>query len=507
MAEEYANSLEYAPTWIVAGVCSVILVISLSAERGLHVLGKTLKRNNQDALFQSLQKLQSELMLLGFISLLLTVFQGAISKICIPEGLTNSMLPCTKSESGHESEHSLQSTWNRRRLLSEGESHCDKGKAPLLSLEALHQLHIFIFVLAVVYVVFCATTMVLAGMKVQKWRHWEESIRREISNERKEPSRVTRIHARHQLIFNKRAFGNCTWMLSFFKQFYGSVSKSDYIALRNGFIMAHCPTNPSFDFHKYMMKTLECDFKKVVGISSYLWAFVVVFLLVNLKATTNGGLTSILMYRLLCRMAFILLAVLFTFNSKSVLLLLVGAKLEHIITCLAEEIAESSKNNASQTRPDHGAVKPSDKHFWFGRPSIILYMIHFILFQNSFEIAFLFWVLCTYGIHSCILDRIAFIVPRLILGVIVQVLCSYSTLPLYTIVTQMGSRFKQSIFNEHINVLLHNWADEHSRGHSTRSLLARTISAEMIELDLQHETGVVIETPPLPPSAYPSSNF
>lgn len=28
----------------------------------------------------------------------------------------------------------------------------------------------------------------------------------------------------------------------------------------------HCRTNPNFDFHKYMMRALEDDFKKVVGI-------------------------------------------------------------------------------------------------------------------------------------------------------------------------------------------------------------------------------------------------
>ena len=42
----------------------------------------------------------------------------------------------------------------------------EQGKVPLLSLEALHQLHIFIFVLAVVHVIFCATTMLLASAKV-----------------------------------------------------------------------------------------------------------------------------------------------------------------------------------------------------------------------------------------------------------------------------------------------------------------------------------------------------
>ncbi|CAI8609562.1 unnamed protein product [Vicia faba] len=37
-----------------------------------------------------------------------------------------------------------------------------------------------------------------------------------------------------------------------------------------------------FNFHKYMNRALEEDFKKVVGISWYLWIFVVIFLLLNI---------------------------------------------------------------------------------------------------------------------------------------------------------------------------------------------------------------------------------
>lgn len=42
MAEEL-DSLEYTPTWIVALVCSIIVIISLVAERLLHRLGKVSK--------------------------------------------------------------------------------------------------------------------------------------------------------------------------------------------------------------------------------------------------------------------------------------------------------------------------------------------------------------------------------------------------------------------------------------------------------------------------------
>jgi Mlo family len=79
-------------------------------------------------------------MLLGFISLLLTVFQGAIQQICIPPGWANHMLPCKREESlakGAEAtkEH-LSSQFfvgvlshGGRKLLSSGEfgvEHCQK---------------------------------------------------------------------------------------------------------------------------------------------------------------------------------------------------------------------------------------------------------------------------------------------------------------------------------------------------------------------------------------------
>lgn len=50
--------------------------------------------------------LLAELMLLGFISLLLTVFQSAISKMCVPEDAVKSMLPCKVYEKGEAVEGS-----------------------------------------------------------------------------------------------------------------------------------------------------------------------------------------------------------------------------------------------------------------------------------------------------------------------------------------------------------------------------------------------------------------
>ncbi|KQK06217.1 MLO-like protein 1 isoform X1 [Brachypodium distachyon] len=443
-AEGEAAALEFTPTWIVAAICSLIVLISLVAERLIHYLGKTFKKKNQKPLYEAILKVKEELMLLGFISLLLTVFQGMIQDTCIRPSWTVHMLPCQREEEVESTkEHSVTAHIIGRigrRLLSDGAAgaeHCrKKGKVPLMSLEAIHQLHIFIFVLAITHVVFSVTTMLLGGAKIHQWKQWEDTIQKDTAGNG--PKKVTRVH---QFEFIKEHFKGIgkdsrilSWIHCFFKQFYGSVGKSDYETMRRGFIMTHCRGNLKFDFHKYMLRVLEADFKKVVGISWYLWVFVVIFLLLNV----NGWHTYFWI-------AFIPL----------LLLLAVGTKLEHVIAQLAHDVAE--KHSAIE---GDLIVKPSDDHFWFGRPRIILFLIHFILFQNSFEIAFFFWILTTYGFNSCIMGQVGFIVPRLVIGLIIQLLCSYSTLPLYAIVTQMGSFYKKEIFNDHVQQGVLGWAQK-----------------------------------------------
>ncbi|XP_017435279.1 MLO-like protein 13 isoform X2 [Vigna angularis] len=377
MAEELNHSLEYTPTWIVAVVCCIIVFISLCVERALHKLGNYLKRKGQNALYEVLTKLEEELMLLGFISLLLTVFQGLISDICISPNLATQMLPCKRPHRSSEGSAHYQIYYdaiiNRRRLLSSGSGsdHCTH--------------------------------------KMREWKVWEDHYRDH-----------SEAIDKHEFFKEKsrgywRKAAVISWLISFFKQFHGSVTKYDYYALRYGFVKKHHSNNPNYNFHNYMLRTLEVDFKRVVGISWYLWVFVVLFLLLNIEG-----------WHTYFWLAFLPL----------ILLLLVGAKLEHIIARLYQDSIDMLG------RDDDKSVKPSDEYFWFTSPLLVLHLLHFILFQNSFEIAFFFWIWCTYGFDSCIMEKVTYVIPRLIMGVIVQVLCSYSTLPLYTIVTQMGSESK-----------------------------------------------------------------
>ncbi|KAK3144678.1 hypothetical protein QOZ80_4AG0316250 [Eleusine coracana subsp. coracana] len=432
-------TLEDTPTWIVASVCSVIVLISFGFERALHLLGKALERRRRETLYEALLKLKEELMLLGFISLLLVVFQESIQRICIDERLIERWQPC-RGRGGNAAAHDgVASTIGAggRRLLSGGAAseRCPEGKVSLLSLHALEQIHIFIFVLAITHVVLSAVTVLLGLLQMRKWMHWENSIREGCGSAPKMITRVQKIKfIQNQCKGHEGIARTRILMRSFFKQFYGSVNMDDYVAMRLGFVTEHFRWHPKFNFYNYMIRALEKDFKRVVGIKWYYWIFVMIFLLLNIAGWHSYFWISLV---------------------PLTLLLLIGAKLEHIINKLAYEVA--TKHAAVEE--GNLVMSPSDELFWFRSPRLVLIVIHFILFQNAFEFAFFIWTLATFGVKSCMMDGLGYSVSRIVICVFVQVLCSYSTLPLYAIVTHMGSSFKSAVFADDVAENLRGWAN------------------------------------------------
>nr|XP_023889863.1 MLO protein homolog 1-like [Quercus suber] len=355
------RSLKETPTWAVAFACAVFVITSILIEHGIYSLGKWLQKRQKKAMNEALEKIKAELMLLGIISLIITVSQIPISKICIPAKAGSIMLPCSKkgyTGSGGNRRKLLwydeDVTWRRVLAATAGDDYCFKyGKVALVSQSGLHQLHIFIFVLAVFHVLYSVITLVLAKAKMKKWKAWEAET---TSLEYQSTNDPSRFRLAHQTSFVQRHSGLSTttpglrWIVAFFRQFVASVTKVDYLTMRHGFINAHLAPNSKFDFHKYIKRSMEDDFKVVVGISIPLWTCCIIFLLLN-----DGS------WYTLTWMSFMPLAI----------LLLVGTKLEVIIMEMAQQIQD-------RTTVVKGApvVEPSNKYFWFNQPDWILFLIH-----------------------------------------------------------------------------------------------------------------------------------
>ncbi|XP_047325571.1 MLO-like protein 9 [Impatiens glandulifera] len=445
--EEGARQLDQTPTWAVALVCSVIVIISIGLEEVLHLIGEWFEERKKKAMLEALEKIKAELMILGFISLLLTFGQKYISRICIPYIAADTMLPCNIKQSPHQrGTHHVFPFKNEpqhnprrlllydHRLLSSGSppNGCKAGHVPMISIEALHQLHIFIFFLAIFHVIYSAITMTLGRMKIRLWKEWEHETQKE--NEANDPKNFRLTHETsfvkgHTNFMTQTPF--LFYVACFCRQFFRSVTKADYLSLREGFISVHLAPGSKFNFQKYIKRSLEDDFKVVVGISPLLWTSAVLFFLFNVDGWQGMFWLSMM---------------------PLIVTLSLGTKLQAIIAKMAIEIQE--KHAVVQGIP---LVQVSDRHFWFDRPKLILNLIHLTLFQSAFEITYFLWIWYEFGLRSCFHKNLPLVLARVFLGVGVQILCSYITLPLYALVTQMGSTMKISIFDEQTSKALMNW--------------------------------------------------
>ncbi|KAL1558569.1 MLO-like protein 6 [Salvia divinorum] len=445
------RSLEQTPTWAVAVVCFMLVAISIVIEYIIHLIAKWLQSRHKRALYEALEKVKSELMLLGFISLLLTVGQGPISEICISEEVAATWHPCNKKQEAKKYPLEKIDGESRRRLLmdvGDADSYrrilaagapdkcAAKGKVAFISTDGIHQLHIFIFVLAIFHVLYCITTLALGRAKMRRWKAWEKetkTVEYQFSHdpERFRFARETSFGRRHLSFWSKTPL--LLWNVCFFRQFVRSVPKVDYLTLRHGFIMAHLApqSQQNFDFQKYINRSLEEDFKVVVGISPPIWFLAVLFLLFN----THGWYSYLWLPFL-----------------PLFIILLVGTKLQVIITKMGLRIQE--RGEVVKGVP---VVQPGDDLFWFNRPRLLLYLINFVLFQNAFQLAFFAWSWYEFGMRTCFHEHVEDIIIRMAMGILIQILCSYVTLPLYALVTQMGTSMKPTIFNDRVATALRNW--------------------------------------------------
>ncbi|KAL4273795.1 hypothetical protein GQ457_13G006280 [Hibiscus cannabinus] len=432
------------------------------------------------------------MMEMGFISLLLAISRAPISRICVTEAVTNSFLPCNNPEDFDEI---IVSTGNRIPSLEsdptisdEGQvSYCEaRGKVSLISREGVMQLNIFISVLAVFHILYCILTMCLGLVKMQRWKAWEKETRTleyQIANAirkmrflwcisgfnrtlphtdpmRFRLTRQTSFGQRHLKLWSNHFL--LLWPVCFIRQFNGSASRADYFTLRHAFIMANVAEGSSFNFQKFLGRAFDHDFRQVVEIRFWIWIFFLVFIFFNAHGFYNHYWLPFL---------------------PLVIILLVGAKLQVIIT----KMCVDSNKNSSVVRGSF-VVKPNDEYFWFSRPKWLLHLLQLVMIQFQ------------YGIKSCFNQGTQDFAIRVVMGVIVQLLCGYSTLPLYALVTQMSSSINSAIFTERVAKGLKFWHHK-AKLSLSRQKSASTIAAESGESRVStvtHRCNEVEEDDPTP---------
>ncbi|KAK6777773.1 hypothetical protein RDI58_024491 [Solanum bulbocastanum] len=494
------RSLKETPTWSVATVTTVMVFVCLFAQRSIYRFGRWLKKTRRKALFASVEKIKEEMMLLGLISLLLGQCARQISQICVNSSLfTSRFYLCSQedydssstSDTIHSSILSNHTTHIPPKGIYQPSHQCGEGREPFVSYEGLEQLHRFLFVLGITHVLYSCIVVGLAMTKIYSWRKWENQVSSGEENnlqvpknkEMRRQSTFALHHASHPWSRSRILI----WMLCFLRQFRTSIHKSDYLALRLGFItvgiqfLLNHKLPLTYNFHKYMVRSMEDEFYEIVGISWLLWGYAIICIFVNIHGLNIYFWLSFI---------------------PAILVMVVGTKLQHIVSSLALEIAEPKG-------PLIGSqVKPRDELFWFGKPKILLRLIQFISFQNAFEMATFIWSLINDSPHistnpivqwglkqrSCFMKNHAMVVIRLISGVLVQFWCSHSTVPLNVIISQMGSRCGKALVAESVRDSLYSWCKrvkDRSKHDALRSITTRSTCSLGSTIDEGDEIATV----------------
>ncbi|CAJ1978880.1 unnamed protein product [Sphenostylis stenocarpa] len=283
-----------------------------------------------------------------------------------------------------------------------------EGMVSLISSDGVLQLNIFISFLAVFHILFCTFTMCLG--KAKKVPVYRSNIDWEASFEILE--------------------------LSFSFALDGSFMAQSQKMIT---LLYEMGSLHNFNFKKFLSRTYDEDFEKVTGIRYSLWS--------DQKQGFGSGFSPY-----------------FSSFLVHMFALLAGTKLQVIITKMC---VDSCKENP--VIKGRLLVTPSDAHFWFHRPECLLHLLKFILIQNSFQLAFFTWTWYEYGPRSCFNRENEDIGIRVAMGIAVQLLCGYVTLPLYALVTQMGSSMRREIFTESVYRGLKNWHKEAKQSLSKNS--------------------------------------
>ncbi|KAH0863788.1 hypothetical protein HID58_080999 [Brassica napus] len=454
----YEKNLEETATWAVAVVCFVLIVISLFIERLIHKMGTWLKKKHKGTLYEALEKVKAELMLLGFISLLLTVAQTPISNICIPKYVASSMRPCSpdiKGGLGLRSKH-----------LS-GEDISVPGAIRMLR----YGLQFFGSVTEVDYKTLrhgFITAHFCPGSGSEEMPYdFFNYIQRSLETDFKTVVEIrtsffplVTIHSSDCKRDNKQNFmekgGYEITIVDASNERQGESIKLDQPLTSNPNVGGFGQGDAEIVFQdplrvqgllfflgsvvlaqivlvlkkKQFEKAIHSDLMKVrvqrqspnapnnrAVCQAESREIFPLFLQLHLKMTCKPYYDhpSWVVHEFHYQEVYPRLLVPIFLDTLLIplVVLIVGTKLQVIITKLGLRILE--KDNVVRGCP---MVQPGDDLFWFDNPSIMLFFIHLVLFT---------------------------------------ILCSYVTLPLYALVIQMGTRMKPTVFNQRVSKMLKKW--------------------------------------------------
>eukprot|EP01024_Parvocaulis_polyphysoides_P019915 TRINITY_DN1911_c0_g1_i6.p1 TRINITY_DN1911_c0_g1~~TRINITY_DN1911_c0_g1_i6.p1 ORF type:complete len:567 (+),score=67.63 TRINITY_DN1911_c0_g1_i6:88-1788(+) len=399
MGSYYGADLDETPRWRLSVLFLVIVVLSLVGHYGLHGLQHYFKKHNRIGLKHTLQVLQDELFALGLITLLLITLQEYVLQICV-----------NGNSAGDD--YYPAAPKNRRRLFAKIDFECPEGQESFWSLTALHEIHILIFLIAVVHLAQAGFSMIFAGLRVHRWKKYEDRVCHDM------------VPLKRKGAIKPKGTWVTLWVWSFFTQFSDSVDGPVYLAIRRFFI-EKMELDDSFNFYTYVVDSMEEDFAKLVEFQWIMWLIAAIWIVIPWEAYTVIWLPCALFVMMLIigaklqSVAISIATLAYTHytpnfiprknrHSKS-MLKKSASKIKDMLGAgnkngskqeggdvesqrappVSQTTDKSSKSQVAQYMAQTELLSDSSSLFWFGKPKLILFLFQYVYFISGLVISLL----------------------------------------------------------------------------------------------------------------------
>ncbi len=520
------KSIEETSSWRIAIFFIFFIALSFFVELLFHNLEHYFHHGHQEGLVETVHKIKDELMLMGFITLMLIAVEDNIVRMCVPdtwgggenglgiyccgqqpldggEAVKNQLEKClgyaNDTVSTAQCNSKAVKEWKAtggyvakpasdlidicrapgqtevKLMTSQHDFECPSGESGFMDVTALHNLHTLIFLIAIFHILYSTGILVLSKWRIKQWTKWEK-----YGDDEGETPEKLKVPPNPTNPCNK-----CLYR--FGKQFVDNVTPLSYVSARKYYIKQN-KLNDDFNFEHQVEEVHSKDFKELVGISWWMWLVIII------QTLLDGFLPSSLAAA----------KILNTYISV-VCAILVGVKLmylfEDIFHAIIDKHREHEKDGASyklfhtgkvtqldldvlQNCSDETDLSEIETTFWCQKESVLLNMIRLIMFQNSIVMAqtlFYFWqIVDSQGGHKGFVTSCYFESRKysgiLIVQWIVTILMFFQnalvTVPLYTLCALLNHHEKHgnSLHERYNTVKKHKGAEK-----STRVMLKKVV--------------------------------
>jgi hypothetical protein len=429
----------------IAIVLVIFVVFSTMLEIGLEKITEYFEHQHRHGMVEVIEKIKEEFLLVGVLSLLLSVMEDNVFAICMSKPWAF-LTPATHCPSIYPvntgNATSSAGSSSRRMLLAEASSsaaaagpQCEgtnESYDRVIDVNALHQVHLLIFWLAVGHVIASFVTYYVARFTVQRWANWEEKLIKDLKEE------TDRIVWKPKKGASQYATNNkCRNHLFGWSVVFCGMDSHTLLSLRRFYISRHNLT-PKFKIFDMVMEDLEHDFSDVAGIRFWMWLALCAQLL------TNGTQSKVSGY----------------YNwSNTFGTMLLAAHLRNIAEELSSKIwshfekSESSPSTSSDISHIKNDIEVVNTHFEdqlneiepifiCQRPKLLMYWFQLVQWNSSQTITQGLWFSSSgLGCYAYVRGPVV-IAVAMVIACISLVVMGYTVLPTYALMLHCGEHLR-----------------------------------------------------------------